>query len=363
MAVRQPEKMGPIFVIGYMHSGTTLLQQILGRHSQVFALVGETNIFTFLSDIRHRYPHLYQDANRREFIIFAAEVIQHGHVLGRQAQSRVKRPEISDDELDSLVEHTQLWNDHIAIFFHVADYLAQRERKVRWLEKTPTHILHIDQILECLPNACLVEIARDPRDILASKKTRLATVETARYLSEERPWKRLEKAYDPLWDTLSWKSCVDAGNLARRKHGGQIYRVRYEDLVQDPEREIRQICDFLSLEYEPSMLKVTAERNGAIWTPGPGSGIDIHSIGRWHNVLTREESAFSEWLAGAEMKDLNYPQDAIQFRVALRFPLLLVKSLFELIQRLIKRWRWGGFAFFLNILISYLRRLLKLIGS
>ncbi len=45
---------------------------------------------------------------------------------------------------------------------------------------------------------------------------------------------------------------VEALDAARETYDG--HTVRYEDLTADPERELRAICDFLGMPYEPTML-------------------------------------------------------------------------------------------------------------
>src|SRR5690606_25266583 len=114
--------------------------------------------------------------------------------------------------------------------------------------KTPNHIHYLDAILRTCPSAKIMEIVRDPRDVLASKKTRRETVWTTdRYRPEERERKHLEKAYDPLWDAISWRSAIQAGNRTYRTHPEQIQRIRYEDLVAQPKQVVRQICEFLEI--------------------------------------------------------------------------------------------------------------------
>src|SRR5690349_10636550 len=51
-----------------MHSGTTLLQDILGRHPSLFSGRGESKYFEFLPTIRQRHPDLTLDRTRRELV-------------------------------------------------------------------------------------------------------------------------------------------------------------------------------------------------------------------------------------------------------------------------------------------------------
>ena len=47
-------------------------------------------------------------------------------------------------------------------------FLARREGKSRWVEKTPYNAGHIDRILSVWPGAKVLHVVRDPRDVYAS---------------------------------------------------------------------------------------------------------------------------------------------------------------------------------------------------
>jgi hypothetical protein len=50
-----PQPPPPFFVVGYMHSGTTMLIRMLERHSAVYAGRGETKFFDFLPVTRRHF--------------------------------------------------------------------------------------------------------------------------------------------------------------------------------------------------------------------------------------------------------------------------------------------------------------------
>jgi len=78
-----------------------------------------------------------------------------------------------------------------------------------------------------------------------------------------------------LADELKALGCSDAAMT-----------VRYEDLVAAPERELRRICEFVAVDYEPGMLE---DRSGATgvaaaheWWKGDATGpLDPSRSGRW----------------------------------------------------------------------------------
>jgi hypothetical protein len=356
----------PVFVVGYMHSGTTLLLNIIANNSVVLSLGGETKFFEFFPLIREQFPDLEDDEQLRAFIPYAALIFQYGYQLKYKNQILgnmlvEKEAGIPNDDLDRLFRRAQNRRNYGAIFSQVADYFTIRENKSRWLEKTPTHIYHLDKILKSIPEARFVEIVRDPRDVLASKKTRKETVWTTdRYKPQIRPIKNMEKAFDPIWDTLAWKSAVRAGLRAHEDHPTHICTIRYEDLVTDPQPLVEEVCHFLNLPFEPAMLAITY-RNAADWqVQQRNQGINSDSIGRWRNVLDLDEAALCQHLARSEMQQLDYDCLAIPIIKQLGMAPLAVTSSFEFIQRLINRWRLGGFRYLVTVLTNYWKRFLKL---
>ena len=258
---------------------------ILKRHKDIYASYGETKFFDFLPMIRSQYPNLSDDQIFKEFIGYAAEIIQHSFSF-ESNPSRIQR-QTPNNYLEyitaGVIAEVDGNRDYGITFRSVFNQLTRLTGKKRWLEKTPSHIYHIDKIIHCIPNAKFVEIVRDPRDILASKKTRKDTVWlTDRYRPNQRKRKDYEKAYDPLWDSLAWKSAIRTSNTAKSKFGDSFISVRYEDLVIDPHAWVEKISVFLALDFTSSMLDVS-QGTPAEWdkkrTLHPG--IVTTSVGRW----------------------------------------------------------------------------------
>lgn len=346
----------PIFVVGYMHSGTTLLHAVLARHPAVFASKGEARFFELLPSLRTRFRDLTDDGVFRAYVAYTVDSILLGPGLAKRLDDPAAR--LDDDTLAAIAARAADQRDHVAIFSRVFDALMARAGKARWLERTPTHVYHVDEILAACPGARIIEITRDARDILASKKTRRETVWTSRRYAEEiRQAKHLEKAYDPLWDTLSWKSSIAAGRAAHARHPGEVLRISYEELVGEPEPTIRALCEFTGLDVDPAMsqvtLKTTADWNGR----DRRAGIYKESVGRWHSALTPAEIALCQTVAHHELAELDYPLEPVAWRDRVAALALLPHSQRELFDRLGRRWRMGGFDYVRRVLRGYRTRL------
>jgi hypothetical protein len=96
-------------------------------------------------------------------------------------------------------------------------------------DKTPNNVFIVDRLREAWPDARFIFLLRHPGAIARSRQA---------YKGDGG-------------DELIVRYC-EALEAARQTYDG--HTVRYEDLTTDPERELRRICDFLGVAYEPTML-------------------------------------------------------------------------------------------------------------
>lgn len=355
-------KLAPMFIVGYMHSGTTLLQEIISNHPMVYTCVGETKFFEFLPQIKRRFPRLDEVRVREEYTGFVIQIIENGLSLkaldfpGEYFWGKFQK-------YPDILKAAGGQNEHIALFTSVFAYLTKLQNKQRWLEKTPTHIFNIDEIIQAIPDALIIEIVRDPRAVLASKKTRRETALAGGFPADVLQFKRNEKAYDPLWDSLSWKAAIQAGLDAQKRYALQLVTVRYEDLVSQPEETVKAICECIGLPFEAQMLKVkrsnTAYAKPRQWKEG---SISIQSREKWRGLLAGGDLSICQRVTRVEMTHYGYEFIKIDAAAALTIPLVLVRSGLEFIGRLWRRFRLGGSRFLFHTLANYWKRMGKLNG-
>ena len=128
----------------------------------------------------------------------------------------------------------ELGLDERAAEYLLWDRLLHREltasRKSIIADKTPNNVFIVDRLREAWPDARFIFLLRHPGAIARSRQ---------KYKGEGA-------------DELIIKY-VEALEAARQTYDG--HTVRYEDLTENPERELRGICDFLGVAYEPAMLE------------------------------------------------------------------------------------------------------------
>lgn len=201
----------PIFIGGLMRSGTTLLRAMLGQHRDIAAGL-ETHWFELdpvAGTARRGAP---AEAHVRRLAGFYG--MEPGPALAWLRRSRT-----GEEFLDRFM----------AAF-------AVGRGKPRWAEKTPGNVRHVDRILARWPEARVVHIVRDPRDVFAS-------------------FRRSGKYGGPADYGRLWCDTIAAAAAARARWPAHVHECRYEALVAAPEREIRALLDFAGADWDPAAAR------------------------------------------------------------------------------------------------------------
>lgn len=336
-----------------MHSGTTLLQQILGRHADVFIGGGETRFFINLPATRRRYADLDSDQTLRRYIEYLLKIIFAGVANVNFTRRTGYKPvdlenyNITSADVEELLNEAQHMRSHAAVYAATFRFLANKHGSKRWLDKLAGYVSQVEMIRSILPDAKVIELVRDPRDILASKKRRAAR----------------GGSYDPVWDSLSWKTAVRAGIEAQKKCPSHHLRVRYEELVFRPEETTVQICDYLGLQFDPNMLSVGWINSTTVGGQETSDRIGTDAVGKWRHLLPKADLAACQWLAREELRASGYELEPVNRFIYLALPILFLRSTGEFFARLYHKWRRGGTDLLFSVFSSYRLRFLRLIDS
>jgi hypothetical protein len=296
----------PIFVVGASRSGTNLVRALLNRHSTLW-VSAETHYF---DDLRPRLPgggteRLEGEAQERcERYFLALEHRPFGQD-GDAASSKVDR-----GDFGSLAD--ELGGSGDAWFEALCRLRALRHQKESWGEKTPRHVYRIDDLLAAFPDGKVVCLVRDPRAVVASYRdwhdagARRGVTEPEELQADRE---RSRRSFNPVLMTLLWRGVVRASYAALQRHGPERVRIqRYERLAEAPEAEVRELCGWLGLEFEQTMLEIGVV-NSSYATTGPG--VATEPVDRWKQRLSRQEIGTVQAVAGALMDELAYEREPV----------------------------------------------------
>ena len=151
--------------------------------------------------------------------------------------------------------------------------LIKYKKKI-WGDHTPLNILFSNYLIKMFPEAKIIHIYRDFRDVVCSYKTKrwgARTTEDAVYAIKNI----LEK-----WDEIKKK-------LPSEKY----IEISLEKLVSKPNNILKEICNFLNIDFDRNMLKVDLSRS--------------HK-GRWKKELSKKDLEIIEENLGRYLERYEY---------------------------------------------------------
>jgi hypothetical protein len=203
------------FVVGVGRSGTTLLRLMLDSHPHL-AIPAETQ---FVPELLERQGECRLAGELVDAIVAARTWDDFG---------------LDPAELRAAAAAAHGAPDVLRAFYRLC---AEREGKPRWGDKTPGYVKRMKTIANGLPEARFVHLIRDGRDVALSRR------------------KRGMGADKPMGDVADlWKRRIDNARRQAKRLRGRYLELRFEDLVADPERALRSICELIELEFDPAML-------------------------------------------------------------------------------------------------------------
>jgi hypothetical protein len=299
----------PIFIGGVERSGTSLLYALLSSHPNI-AMTRRTNL----------WPYFYRrfgDLNRPENLDRCLSLMKQYRRL------RIMNPDYEHIEK----QLRQGGVDYIKLFTLLWGQYAEKMGKPRWGDKSLNTERYADVIFKAYPDARILHIVRDPRD---------------RYASALKRWKVIRGGVGS--GAGMWLESVRVGYRNMHKYPSQYRFVRYESLASQPEKIMREICDFIGETYDPIMLSMRGAEafrddggNSSFEQREPGS-ISTSSIGRYRKYLTPRWIAFIQAAAGREMEALDYTLDDIH--LSARERLLFTAVDLPLNAARLTAWRW-----------------------
>lgn len=199
----------PVYVVGMPRSGTTLVEQILAGHSQIFG-AGELGLI----------PSVIGGLNRWE----------------RHTGSGRTYPDCVDDLAPEVTERIAS-----EVLKELQEYAPDARHIV---DKLPHNFENVGLIKFLFPNARIISVRRDPRAIAMSNW----------FTDYVAKFGGMGFAYDL---THIGEQLADHNLLMhhwQQVFPGQILELQYEDVVDDLEGSARRMLDYVGVDWEPGVL-------------------------------------------------------------------------------------------------------------
>ncbi|MEO0647722.1 MAG: sulfotransferase, partial [Cyanobacteria bacterium J06650_10] len=168
------------------------------------------------------------------------------------------------------------------LFENFLRFTAKKNGKKIPCEQTPQNVFHIQDLLTLYPESFIINMVRDPRDVLLSQKykwkIRFLGASNIPLSEALRSWSNYHSAVI----SKLWNSSIQAA--AQFQEDPRVKTVRFEDLVQDPELVIKDVCEFAKVRFDAEMMNISQGEGGVSSHKKVSSsarGIDAGVVSRW----------------------------------------------------------------------------------
>jgi hypothetical protein len=300
------------FLVGCNRSGTTMLRGMFDSHPEVAVPPEAYFVVPAL-----RRASTYEQGAALDLDRLLADL--------RNNPSFRRNWQLTAESLQSLREHPPVDTAHALTDLYAC--YARERGKVRYADKTPQHVLHVDLLAGAFPQSRFVHLVRDGRNVVPSL---------------------LESPHGPtrFADAAEyWRNRVLAGRRSGARLGPDRYHeIRYEDLVADPEPKLRELCEFLDLEYGPEMLEYPARAGELVagtFDARQHLGVarpPTRNVRDWRNTMPPHQVRVFEEIAGDALDVFGYERSGLSRSYGVRAELAL-RRVATAARASIRRWR------------------------
>jgi hypothetical protein len=277
----------PVFIVGAPHSGTDLLARAVKRSAGFHLTMGRVGVLRVTYAFARR-PSIAADSGQG-----AARVLRDAYAQAWQISPQACR--------ECPAECRELGG-----YTGPGPCLADTRGTHRYADASPDLLYSVDVLFDAFPDAQLLQIIRDGRDVVADM------LDDEQCLAWFKPgFANLDEVFpnpffgveDPI-ERARWPAAAAAVKCALRWRGSvrlsarlrtqtpdeQLYTVRYEDLVAAPGKVLDSVSGYLGAPVSKIAL----------------ADLDDHKVGAWRDRLTPRQVTQVERIAGAELRRLGY---------------------------------------------------------
>jgi len=265
------------FIIGSGRNGSTLLATILNAHKDII-IPPEQFLLPYI--IIRRY--LLFPFNPKAW-------------LKNVKKLYLKKEKTTNWQID--ISSIKLKNGSISEIFNqiFLKYKDKNKKEAKyWGDKSPLNTNFIKYIYPEFLAAKYIFLIRDPRDVMLSYKKMI---------------KKESKNYYQWYSLMKWEDSISSYDYLNNK--SEVHLIRYEDLINDTNNEIKKIQSFLNLDIidNLSLFKEDIDSMGVtnmIHHQNLKKPISNTSIGKWKSELSEEDLKCFNNRVKLKMKRFNY---------------------------------------------------------
>jgi hypothetical protein len=240
----------PIFICGHRKTGTTMLVNLFDGAKDAVVFPDDSTFFYMYFPRYVGDQYSVEEKRKRLADVLIGEI--HRRKVEKAKCSPAEKTEMIR-QLEAFQAEIRTWPDEDFVLQKVLPrfidgynryFQGVKDPKV-WIEKTTSTEIYALELLDNFPNAKFIHIVRDPRDNWGSLLS---------------GWEKRYKTFNDEINRLK-QSLIERSGLgfqmamANKEVMGDRYRiVRFEDVTADPQRHIRELAEFIGIEYSTDLL-------------------------------------------------------------------------------------------------------------
>lgn len=271
-----------IYIIGVGRSGTSLLMTLLNGHSQI-TFTPETHFLRFYLGT----PKLQQLIEEKGAEAFYETLKQDDYF---------QRLHIDPEDLLSPYLKKEDFFDLKEVYRDLLKIYQIRKKKKNVGDKDPRYIDYQEVIKEIYPNAKVIHIYRDPRDVMLSKT--------------KADW----SAHRPIWmnSIISQMQIEQGRRKAKQLFGSNLHELSYESLITQSAETLTDLLAFLGLDFEEKMFdlrqsaKELVDKNEMQWKDNTFKPLQASNTQKWKKQLSPTQIRIIEIICKEWFQELGY---------------------------------------------------------
>lgn len=296
-----------VFIIGVARTGSKIYKNILNEFSKINIM----NEMLFLAprwvrkDFRYYTKKYIGDIKTKSDVTNLIDLMYSGTFHGTFWTTELwSVPDVQNSiiGLDKEKLKIEILNSNLSyknIFKILIEQHSSARDKKRGGAKFPVDISYVPKLMEWFPNSKFVHIIRDPRAIYSSMVQR----DIKKLTHPNKIRECLIRIKRLFYLCQQYKQAIKIHKKYNKMDN--YYISKFEDIVSKPEKYIKELCNFLKIDFNPDMLYPPIVDSSYGKFP-KYKGFDKKTLSRWKNHISSKSEKLIKLLLRNEMKEMEY---------------------------------------------------------
>lgn len=269
-----------VFILGRGRSGTTMLRLMLNAHPDL-AFAPEA---MFILMLYNKYAKLNQ-WDKRKISLFLRDL----WLERRLSNWNLDRDRLKNDllALEGGASFAKLCK---AVYWNYA--VTQGKEKVQYFgDKNPHYCLFANRLIRLFPDSKFIHMVRDYRDNIIS-------------------YRRVKfDLHDLTALAYRWNHYNREISNINKKFPDRFILLRFEDLVAEPEYQLKKVCQFLEVKFNPTMLEYYKHDPDIPqwgWHQNVSKPLDPNRVQVWQREMKRSDILLAEFVCNRSARKYGY---------------------------------------------------------